>query len=115
MVSELVISEIQEAAQAILARYGEPAAISVAISWKVGQAEFPFGTIVTREGDDPLNPKLIGSVSEQLQKLVSFVNGKFVSQVFQKQLEDLRRQLREKDEELKKATEASGPPPAGGS
>lgn len=75
-VSDKVVAQIHAALLPILEEYGEPTGFVVCVPWEVGQADFPFGTIVTRRGE-ALDARATLAAVDQVRKMLGHLAGSF--------------------------------------
>jgi hypothetical protein len=69
-----VIKQVHDALRPILDRFGEPSAFVVVIPWLLGNADFPFGTIVTREGQPLTASETLDSIDQGRKSLAYLAN-----------------------------------------
>jgi hypothetical protein len=120
LVHEVILDKLQEAAAAILVQYAEPDAILIVVPWKVGQTEFPFGTIATRpEHHGQATVPQAKHYLEQLNKMMSYVAGNLLVPPFSALVDEFKDTLDGKDKEIRQLREeiakykATGSAPGG--
>lgn len=75
-----VFGKCQEFAQSIFRDFAEPEAIMFTIHWKIGQNDFPAGTLVTRDNiTSNTIVSLIAQISKQERRLVQVIIDQLVA------------------------------------
>jgi hypothetical protein len=120
LVHEVILDQLQAAAATILAQYAEPDAILIVVPWRVGQNEFPFGTIATRPEDrGRATVPQAKHYLEQLNKMMGYVAGNLLGPPFSALAAEFKEAIDDKDNKIKQLREeiakykAAGSAPGG--